>query len=64
MAEQTDFFSYVGAGAIFQPGRLVMDPAMLKLLREEKIRDIAVIALEAQVMAQQRIIEELKTMKF
>lgn len=50
--------------SILEPGRLVMDPAMLRLLSKEKIRNIAVIALQANVKAQQEIIEELKGIKF
>lgn len=61
---------YLSAAKMFEPGRLVMDPAMLKLLPVEKLRDIAVIAMKANVSAteaylkaQENIIQELQKMK-
>lgn len=64
MADEKDILSYIAAGSIFQPGRLIADPAMLRLLSAEKIRDFTVIAMEAQLKAQQQIVDELKAMKF
>lgn len=71
MAEkETEIPSYLSAAKIFEPGRLVVDPAMLKLLPVEKLRDISVVmmkahlaAAEAYMKAQQNIIEELQKMK-
>jgi hypothetical protein len=71
MAEkENEAQGFLAASRIFEPGRLVMDPAMLKLLPVEKLRDISVIAMKANVSAtetmlkaQKQIIEELQKMK-
>jgi hypothetical protein len=62
--------NYLHSAQMFEPGRLVMDPAMLRLLPRDKIRDIAVIAMrahlaamESQLKAQQEIIRALETVK-
>lgn len=69
--EKIEALSYQSASKLFEPGRLIMDPAMMKLLPIDKLRDIAVIAMEANVAAtesyvkaQQNIIQELQKMKF
>jgi len=63
--------SYLASAKILEPGRLVMDPAMLRILTPEKIRDIAVIAMHANLTsiravakAQQEVIKEVSAMKF
>jgi hypothetical protein len=71
MAEkEAEAAGYLSAAKMFEPGRLIMDPAMLKLLPIEKLRDITVIAMranmsatEAYLKAQQNIIDELQGMK-
>lgn len=71
MAEkEVEAASYLSAAKIFEPGRLVMDPAMLKLLPIDKLRDITVIAMkanlaaaEAYMKAQENIIQELQKLK-
>ena len=71
MAEkESEAQGFLAAAKMFEPGRLVMDPAMLKLLPVEKLRDITVIAMRANVSAtetmlnaQKQIIEELQKMK-
>ena len=71
MAEkESESQGLMAAARMFEPGRLVMDPAMLKLLPVEKLRDISVIAMRANVSAtetmlnaQKQIIEELQKMK-
>jgi hypothetical protein len=71
MAEkEAETASYLAAGKMFEPGRLIMDPAMLKLLPIDKLRDITVIAMraniaatEAYLKAQQNIVEEVQKIK-
>ena len=71
MAEkESEAQGLMSAARLFEPGRLVMDPAMLKLLPIEKLRDISVIAMEANVSAtksfmdaQERIIKQLRDIK-
>ena len=68
--EKGEGLSYQSAAKLFEPGRLVMDPAMLKLLPVDKLREITIIAMRANVAAtetylkaQQNIIEELQKLK-
>ncbi|MBL8668316.1 MAG: hypothetical protein JNM48_12715 [Rhodospirillales bacterium] len=69
--EAGENLGYQSAARLFEPGRLIMDPAMLRLLPIEKLRDITIIAMQANVSAtktyleaQQNVIEELRKMKF
>jgi hypothetical protein len=72
MAEkESEAQGIMAAAKMFEPGRLVMDPAMLKLLPVDKLRDISVIAMRANISAtetmlnaQKQIIEEMVKMKF
>ncbi len=71
MSVPQDMMSYMAAAKMLEPGRLVQDPAMLKILPQDKIRDIAVIAMQANVAAiqayakaQEQVIKEMQSMKF
>ncbi|MES9968972.1 MAG: hypothetical protein ABW092_03000 [Candidatus Thiodiazotropha sp.] len=71
MSVPQDIMSYMATGRMLEPGRLVQDPAMLKILPQDKIRDIAVIAMranfaaiQAYAQAQEQVIKEMETMKF
>jgi hypothetical protein len=51
-------------GIVFEPGRLVADPAFLRLIPQEKLKDIVVIFMRAQInVLEQQITAAREAMK-